>query len=55
MLGHPLQHWGITVGNSTLTRANYLRIRLLASCEGLEKDAAHFHYGNNQLSCVDPL
>ena len=38
-LGHPLQHWGITVGN---IRANNLRISLLAGCEGLDKDAALF-------------
>lgn len=44
-LGRPLQHWGITLGNTTLTRANNLRIRLLAGCEGLEKDAARFTTG----------
>ena len=53
-LGRPLQHWGITLGNTTLTRANNLRIRLLAGCEGLEKDAARFHYRNTHLS-TSPL
>lgn len=49
MLGCLLQHWGITLGNTTLTRANNLKIRLLAGCEGLDKDPACFCYRNNQL------
>ena len=49
-----MQHWEFTVGNPTLTRANNLRIRLLAGCEGLEKDAARFHYRNKQFSPADP-
>ena len=53
-LGRPMQHWEFTVGDPTLTRANNLRIRLLAGCEGLEKDAARFHYRNKQFSPADP-
>ena len=53
-LGRPMQHWEFTVGNPALTRANNLRIRLLAGCEGLEKDAARFHYRSNQFSPADP-
>ena len=53
-LGRPMQHWEFTVGDSTLTRANNLRIRLLAGCEGLEKDAARFRYRDKQFSPADP-
>ena len=53
-LGRPLQHWSITLGNTTLSRASNLRIWLLVGCDGLEKDAAHFRYRNNQLSPADP-
>ena len=36
----------VSIGNPLLTRRNNFRIRLLVSCDGLEKDAARFSSGS---------
>ena len=55
-IGRPLPHWSVTVGDVQRTRATKFRIRLLAGCDGLEKDAARFRSNcpqqNFQLSVL---
>jgi hypothetical protein len=53
-IGRPLPHWSVTVGDVQRTRANNFRIRLLAGCDGLEKDAARFRSRSNGASPGDP-
>ena len=42
----PIPHRMVSIGNPLLTRRNNFRIRLLVSCDGLEKDAARFSSGS---------
>ena len=45
-LHRPILHRMVSIGNPLLTRRNNFRIRLLVSCDGLEKDAARFSSGS---------
>ena len=53
-IGRPLPHWSVTVGDVQRTRATNFWIRLLAGCDGLEKDAVRFRSRNNGISPADP-
>ena len=54
-IGRPLPHRSVTVGDVQRTRATNFRIRLLAGCDGLEKDVARFRSRHNGISPADPL
>ena len=53
-IGRPLPQWSVTVSDVQRTRATNNRIRLLAGCDGLEKDAARFRSRNNGITPADP-
>ena len=53
-IGRPLPQWSVTVGDVQRTRATNFRIRLLAGCDGLEKDAVRFRSRNNGITPADP-